>query len=80
MTCWFANDGWDTTLVLAVLQMPGWCVVSEWMLVSILSVSVDPRGMLCADAALAPLCGDLKPEDLLRPFISMCVLKNIKLS
>ena len=50
------------TLVLAVLQMDGWCVVSEQMLIPILSVSMDPREMSWAEAALAlaPLCGDLK--------------------
>ena len=41
------------------------------MLVSILSVSVDPCEMSLTDAALelAPLCGDLIPADLLRPFL-----------
>ena len=36
------------------------------MLVSILSVSLDPCKMSWAEAALslAPLCGDLNPEDL----------------
>ena len=35
MTFWSADDSWDTTFVLAVLQMDGWCVVSERVLVSI---------------------------------------------
>ena len=47
--------------------------VPEWMLASILPVSVDPREMPYAETALAlaPLCGDLMPEDLL-----MWVFKN----
>ena len=67
MTCLSTDEGWNTTLVLIVLPMDGWCVVSEWMLVSILSVSVDPHEMSLVKAALAlaPLCGDLKAEDLL---------------
>ena len=81
MTCWVTDD-WDTTLILAVLQMDGWSVVSGWMLVSIRSVSVDTCEMLWAEAALAlaPLCGDLKPEDLLRPFLLMRVFKKLNLS
>ena len=82
MTCWTTNEAWNTTLVLAVLQMDGRCVVSEWMLVSMLSVSLSPRKMLWAVAtlALAPLCGDLKPEDLVRPFLLMWVFKKLNLS
>ena len=82
MTCWLIAESWVTTQVLAVLQMDGWCVVSERMLVSILSVSVDPREMSWDEAALklAPLCGDLKPEDLLRPFLLMWVFQKLNLS
>ena len=56
--------------------------VSEWMLVSILSVFVDPHEMLWAEAALAlpPLGGGLNPENLLRPFLLMWIFKNSKLS
>ena len=68
MTCWSTDQGWDTTLVLVVLAMDG-CVVSEQMLVSILSVSVDHHEMLWDEAALEPLCGDSNLEDLLRPFL-----------
>ena len=76
MTYWLTDEGWDTSLVLAVLQVGDWCVVSELMLVSILSVSVDPYEMLWAEPVLAlSLCGDLKPEDLLRPFLLMWVFK-----
>ena len=52
------------------------------MLVSILSVSVDPREISWTEAALvlAPLCGDLNLEDLLRPFLLMLVLKKLNLS
>ena len=73
LICWSTDRGWDTTLVLAVLQMDGWCAVSERMLVSILSVTMHSREMSWTEArlALTPLCGDLKPEDLLRPFLLM---------
>ena len=57
--------------------------VSEQMLVSILLVSVDPWAeMSWAEAALAlaPLCGDLKPKDLLRPFLLTWVFKKLNLS
>ena len=37
MTCWPIDEGWDTALVLALLQMGGWCVGLELMLVSLLS-------------------------------------------
>ena len=79
MTRWSTDEGRNTTLVLAVLQIVGWCVVSERMLVSILSVSLDPHEMSRAEAALAlaSLRGSLKPEDLLRPFFLMLVLNYI---
>ena len=53
---------WGNTLTLTVLQMDGWCVVSNWMVVSILSVCVDPLKMFWEGAVLAlvPLCGDLR--------------------
>ena len=49
--------------------MIGCIVVSDHMLISTLSVSVEPMDMSCAEAvdALAPQAGDLKPEDLLGP-------------
>ena len=52
------------------------------MLVSILSVSVDPCEMSWAEAALAlaPLCGNLNVEDLLRPFFVMWVFKKLNSS
>ena len=80
MTCGSSDEGWDTTLVLVVLQMDGWCVVSEWMLVSILSVSMDPREISWAEAAMALLYVDLTPEDLLRPFLLMGIFKKLNLS
>ena len=69
-------------MVLAVLLIDGWCFVPEQMLVSILSVSMNSYEMSWAEAelALAPLCGDLKPEDLLRPFLLMWVFKKLNLS
>ena len=45
--------GWNTTLVLAVLLMDGWCVVPDRMIVFILSVFIDPREMSWSEAALA---------------------------
>ena len=75
MTCWSTDGVWDTSLGLT---MDGWCVVSEHMLVSILSVSVDPREMWNDSAlSLAPLHRDMKPEDLLSPFLLMCVFKKL---
>ena len=60
--------------------MDGWYVVSERMLISILSVSVEPLEMQWAETALvlAPLCEDLKPEDLSLP--SDVRLRDIKFS
>ena len=81
MTCWSTDEGWDTPLLL-VLQMDDWCFVSERMLIAILSVSVNPCEMLWAEAALAltPLCGDLKPEYFLRPFLLMWLFQTLHLS
>ena len=52
--------------------------MSEQMLVSMLSVTVEARDKSCPEPALAlgPLCGDLNPEDLLIPFLLMGDLKN----
>ena len=57
MICWLTDEGWETTLVLAVIQMGCW-LVSELMLVSEPSVSVDNCEMSLAETALAlaPLC------------------------
>ena len=56
------------------------CVVSDHMLISIPSVSVEPLEMSCAEAAFAlvPRARDLKPEDLLSPFLLIYVLKKLK--
>ena len=52
MICWSTDEGWDTRVVLAVDGR--WVsVVLERMLVSLLSVSVDPCEMSWAGAALA---------------------------
>ena len=78
-SCKQIDKGWDTTMVLAVLQMNGWCVVSEGMLVCMLSVSVTVVkccGLRLA-LALAPFSGDLKPEGLLRPFLRVWVSKKL---
>ena len=57
-------------------------VLSQCRYLSLLSMSVDPREVLWAKAALAlvPLCGDLKPEFLLRPFLLMRVINKLNLS
>ena len=56
--------------------------MSEQMLVSILSVSVNPHEMSSAEAELAlpPRCGDLNLKDLLRPFLLIWVFKKFNLS
>ena len=60
-TCWSTVECWETTLGLAI---DGCSVMSDRMLISILSLSVEPLEMLCAEAAaaLAPQAGDLKVE------------------
>ena len=57
-------------------------MLSQQMLVSILLVSVDRREISRSVAALAlvPLCGDLKAENLLNPFLLMWVFKKLNLS
>ena len=53
MTCWSAVEHWETALWL---ETEGCIVVSDHMWISILSVSVEPLEMLCAEAgdALSP--------------------------
>ena len=82
MTCWSTDESWDTTLVLAVLWMDGRCVMSERVRGFVLPVSVDPHEMSWVEVALALalLCQDLKPEDLLRPFHLMWSFKKLNLS
>ena len=54
------------------------CVVSDNMLISIVSVLVKPLQMSCAEAvdALAAQAGDLKVKDLLSPLHLMCLFKQ----
>ena len=54
-------------------------VVSDCMLISILSVLVEPLEISCAEVAdlLAPLTRDFKAEDLM---CLMCVCKKLNLS
>ena len=56
--------------------------MSDQMLISILSVSVEPLEMLCVMAAdtLAPQADHLKNEDLLSPLHLMCIFKKLNLS
>ena len=79
MTCWSTFERWETTLEL---ETDGCIVVSDGMLISIQSASVEPLEMLCAEAidALAHCTRDLKPEDLLSPLHLMCVFKKLNLS
>ena len=62
MTCWSTVGHWKTTVGLAI---DGCCVVSDHMLISILSVSVEGLEILCSVAVvtLTPLVVDLKAED-----------------
>ena len=64
-----------------MLVKDGSSVVSELMLVTMLSVFVDPCEMSSAEPALAldRLCGDLNLEDLLRPFFLIWLFKNSNL-
>ena len=57
-------------------------MVSDHMLISILSVLGEPLEMSCAEAAdaLASQAVKLKPEDLLSPLCLMCVSKKLNLS
>ena len=78
MTFWLIGEGWDSTLVLVVL-VNGWLgFVSEQMLVSTLSASVNPHLKSWAEAAvaLAPLRDDSNFEDLLSPCLLMWCFKN----
>ena len=75
MTCWSTDERWETALGLVAKNC---IVVSNRMLISILSMSVEPLEMLCAEAAdaLAPWAGYLNPEDL----HLICVFKKLNLS
>ena len=78
MTCWSTVECWETTLGLAIV---GCCVLSDLMLISILSVLVEHLE-ICAEAAdaLASWARDLKPEDLPSPLHLMCVFSKLNLS
>ena len=86
MTTWFSSvqTGLHGLLLNSVKLQWAWnqCLLSDCMLISILSVSVEPLEMLCIETvvALAPQAGALKPENLLSPFLLMCVLKKLSLS
>ena len=64
------------------LVTEGCIVVSDCMLISLLSVSVEALEMLCAEAAhaLAPQAGDLMPENLLSLLHLMWVFTKLNLS
>ena len=55
--------------------------MSDHMLISILSISVEPLEMLFSEAAdaLAPQTEHLKPEDFLSPLGLLCIFKMLNL-
>ena len=73
MTCRSTVECWETTLGIAI---DGCCVVSDHMLIPLLSMSVEPLQKLCAEAMvrLAPQAGDWKP------FLLLSVFKKLNLS
>ena len=60
------------------LSTEGYYVVSDRMLISTLSMSVEPLEMLCADAAdaLASWAGDLKAEKFAESLVSYVCLQE----
>ena len=64
-----------------VLAMEGW-LFSEGMLVSMLSVHVEPLEVSCTEPPLIVClpCADLNPEDSLTPFLLICDLRKLNLS
>ena len=60
----------------------GCIVVSDCMLITLLSVSVEPLEMSCAEAvdAQSAWAVNLKPEDLLSLLHLICVFKKLNLS
>ena len=75
MTCWSTVECSETALRLVT---EGCIVVSDHMLISILSMSLEPLEMLCAEAAdaLAPWAGNLKLKSL-TPDVCLQELKFI---
>ena len=74
MVCWSTVECWETVLGFVT---EGCIVVSDRMLISILSMLVEPLKMSYAEA---PPARDLKAEDLLSPLQLMCVFKKLNLS
>ena len=75
MSCWPTLECLETTLGLVI----DICfVMSGQMLISILSILLEP---LCSEAAdaLVSWAGDLKPNNL-SPLHLMCVFKKLKLA
>ena len=74
VSCFGPRKNDSMVLICANWSMTCW-------LTSILSMSVEAREMLSAEAvdALAPQDRDLKPEDLLSPLHLMCVFKKLNL-
>ena len=75
MSCWSTKEQMKTVLGLLT---EGCNVVSDCMLISIMSELVEALEMLCAEAAeaLALQAWDLKPDDLLTPLHLMCDLRK----
>ena len=75
LTCCSTEECWETVLGLVT----EFCVVlSDHMLISILSVSVEPLEMLHAEAVEALAPQDLKPEDFLSPLHLICVFITLQ--
>ena len=79
MTCWLTEKHPETVLELVT---EGCIVVFDRLLISKLSVSVEPLEVSCVEAAdaLAPRARDLNSEDLLSPLPLMYVFKKLNLS
>ena len=85
MTAWFSSvqtGPWPAGQLknaknCAGLVTEGCIVVSDCMLISILSMSAEPLEMSSTEAAdaLAPQVGDLKAEDLPSSWCLMCIFK-----
>ena len=76
MTCWSTKEHWETALGLAT---EGSIVVFDHILISKVSVLIEPLEMLRAEA-VAPQTEDLKAEDVLNPLCLVCIFKKLNLS
>ena len=79
MTRWLTEENWETVLGLVT---EGCIVVSDCMVISILSMLVEPLEILWAEGAdaLSPRTGDLITDDLLSPLYLMFIFKKLNTS